>query len=277
MDGESLRRYYEPPTIRSAAMRGPRFRSRTGLAALGAVVAGTACAGVATWFLLLRDVAEPTTVSEAVTNFRAVQSGQPAPVPQGVYVYGTGGFEKIDALTGVTHRYPPRSTITVTKAPCGVRMRWDVLRGRSTVWTFCIGAKGWTTEREDERHTFFGHTDRTTYACGDVPFWPKGAARARLSYVCSTPTVREHGHVGFVGRELLNVGTRRTQTVHLERRSSLTGATRGTSADDFWLAAKPGVPVRIVMVSRTTNDSAIGPVHYEEHVVLELASLTPRR
>jgi hypothetical protein len=33
----------------------------------------------------------------------------------------------------------------------------------------------------------------------------------------------------------------------------------------------------MVMVSRTTNDSPVGDVHYEEDVTLLLTSLTPRR
>ena len=102
-------------------------------------------AGFAAWYFVFRDVAEPTTVGEAVTNFRSEtdKTPGPSPVPTGVYVYATSGFEKTDALTGVTHHYPPRSTITVTKGACGVRMRWDVLKGRSTTWTFCIGSDGW--------------------------------------------------------------------------------------------------------------------------------------
>jgi hypothetical protein len=31
------------------------------------------------------------------------------------------------------------------------------------------------------------------------------------------------------------------------------------------------------MISRTTNDSPVGDVHYEEDVVLRLLSLRPRR
>ena len=31
------------------------------------------------------------------------------------------------------------------------------------------------------------------------------------------------------------------------------------------------------MVSRTTNDSPVGDVHYEERVTLRLTSLAPRR
>jgi hypothetical protein len=56
-----------------------------------------------------------------------------------------------------------------------------------------------------------------------------------------------------------------------------TGAIRGTSTYDFWLDRKTGVPVGVRMVSRTTNDSAVGDVHYEEVVMLRLESLRPRR
>jgi hypothetical protein len=78
--------------------------------------AGVVLALAATWSLFLRDVAEPTTVSEAVTNFRegtAQRPAVPSPVPEGVYMYATDGLEKTDALTGITHRYPSRST-----SPC---------------------------------------------------------------------------------------------------------------------------------------------------------------
>ena len=45
---------------------------------------------------------------------------------------------------------------------CGVRLRWDVLDGRSTTWQICVGPGGWTQKLRDERHTFFGIGDQTT-------------------------------------------------------------------------------------------------------------------
>ena len=148
----------------------------------------------------------------------------PSPArPEGVYVYRTHGFEKTDALTGVTHRYPARSTITVTGDPCGFRLRWDVLEGRSTTWTVCVGP----------------------------------------------------GRV--VARETLRFGGMRVETVHVRRRTSLTGSIRGRSTQDAWLARESGVPVRLDLTTHTTNDSAVGDVHYEEDVVLRLTSLEPRR
>jgi hypothetical protein len=261
---------------------GAAWRGRKGgLVSITGAAAALVVAGVAAWFLLLRDVAEPTTVGEAVTNFREDADGSesgPSPVPVGVYVYATDGFEKTDALTGVTHRYPRRSTITVTKNPCGVQMDWDVLRGRSTVWTFCIDSAGWTIASQDERHTFFGRTERTTYTCSDTTLRPAGdELRLTFPVSCSTPTAEELGEGQVVGREPMRIARKRVQTVHLRKTSSFSGAIRGTSTYDFWLDRKSGVPVRIAMVSRTTNDSAVGDVHYEEGVRLELVSLSPRR
>ena len=98
---------------------------RAGLVAAG-VVGLLAVAIAAVWLAVLRDTAEPVTVGEAVDSFRGETAPSPAesPIPEGVYVYTTAGFEKTDALTGVTHRYPKRSTITVRASRAvGVRMR----------------------------------------------------------------------------------------------------------------------------------------------------------
>jgi len=259
-------------------MAGPGFRSRKGLVLLVTLVAGGAAA-VGGWFLLLRDVAEPTTVGEAVSSFRETTgSGATSSVPVGVYVYATDGFEKTDALTGVTHHYPRRTTITVTRDPCGVQMRWDVLKGRSTEWTFCIGPDGWVMKTQDERHTFFQVTEGTIYACSDGPFRPAGDVPGRrVRITCTTSSAKEHETQWIVGRETMRVGPKRVGTVHIRQLISLSGGTRGASTYDIWLDRKTGVPVRIAMVSRTTNDSPVGAVRYEEVVTLRLESLVPRR
>jgi hypothetical protein len=199
-------------------------------------------------------------------------------VPEGVYVYATDGVEKTDALTGITHRYPARSTITVTAAPCGFRLRWDVLRGRSTTWTICRGAGGWTVASQDERHTFFGRTERTTYTCSDTPFRPSGdGPGTSFDVSCTTGSAEERGTGRVVAREALRVGGKRVETVHVRRRTSLTGRIRGRSTQDVWLALRAGVPVRLRLTTETTNDSAVGDVHYAEDVSLRLRSLSPRR
>jgi hypothetical protein len=237
-------------------------------------------AGFATWYFVFRDVAVPTTVGEAVTNFRGETStvAGRSPVPVGVYVYAMSGYERTDALTGATHHYPPRSTITVTKDPCGVRMRWDVLRGRSTTWTFCIGSDGWVMTTQDERHTFFGVTEATTYRCSNVPFRSPGDEPGpRVPVTCTTSSATEHETQWVVGRESLRVGGKPVSTVHVRQSIALTGGIGGASLYDIWLDRRSGVPVRLVMTSHTTNASPIGKVHYDEEVTLRLTSLRPRR
>lgn len=257
------------------------LRSRAWLWAIVAAAAAVlVLAGFATWYFVFRDVAEPTTVGEAVTSFRGHtdQAPGPSPVPVGVYVYATTGFEHTDALTGITHHYPRGSTITVTKVPCGVEMRWDVLKGRSTTWTFCIDANEWVMTTQAERHTFFGVTEGTTYECSDVPFRTAGdEPTARMPVTCSTSGATEHETQWVVGRETVLVGRTRVSAVHVRQAISLGGSIRGASAYDIWLDRTTGVPVRISMVSHTTNDSPVGDVHYDEVVTLKLTSLTPRR
>ena len=238
------------------------LRSRRGVLGIGAVAAGTLLvAGFSAWYFVFRDVARPTTVGGAVTNFRGDTDRAPgsSPVPVGVYVYATDGFERTDALTGATHRYPPRSTITVTKEPCGVQMRWDILEGRSTTWTFCIAAGRWVMTTQDERHTFFGVTEATTYDCSDAPFrTPGDVPEGRVGVTCTTSSATEHERQWVVGRESIRVGEREVSTVHVRQTSSLARGTRGASTYDIWLDRASGVPVRLVMcpIRRTTLPSA---------------------
>ena len=254
---------------------------RAGL--IAAVAVGVvALAGVATWLVAFRDTAEPVTVGEAVTSFRTDTEpapSAPSPIPAGVYVYATSGFEKTDALTGVTHRYPRRSTITVAAVDCGVGLTWRVLKGRSTEWIYCVVPQGWLLARQDERHTFFGRTERTTYECETTPIRPAEPSVGMRWRVldCGTEGTDERGAVRVVGLPRVLVGAVTVGTVHVRKTTTFAGAIRGTSRHDVWFDANSGLPVKVVMVSRTTNDSPIGDVHYEEAVTLRLLSLEPRR
>ena len=251
---------------------------RAGL--LAAVTLGAvAVAGVVVWLVAFRDTAEPVTVDEAVTSFRTETEPAPggrSPIPEGVYVYATRGSERTDALTGVRHRYPRRTTIGVAAHPCGVSLTWRVLTGRSTEWVYCVADGDWRLESQDERHTFFGTTQRTTYVCRDAPI-RRSDGRERWPAACSTDTTDETGTVTLVGPERLVVGGSPVRTEHVRKRTRFAGEIRGTARHDVWFEQATGVPVKLVMVSRTTNDSPIGDVHYEESVSLRLTSLEPRR
>jgi hypothetical protein len=248
------------------------------LAALGAAVVVVAGG----WQLFLHDTAKPATVDEAVQRFRrdamkAVET-PPAGLVPGVYVYETTGSEEIDALGGATHEYPSRTTITVTRGGCGWRLRWVALQSRSTTWERCHTAKGEVLRSAFETHRFYGNTEHTDYRCattlerpaGDVPgkTWP---------FRCTTAGTTQQGTGRVVGRGVLAVGGARVPVVHVRWETTLAGKTTGTSEQDEWLDRATGLPVRLVMTSRTTTGSLIGDVHYQEHVDLRLRSLSPRR
>ncbi len=249
--------------------------------AAAAVLATVALLTLGGWYVLFGDVSEPASVSDAVLAFRdqaASGTGGDSPIPVGVYVYDTDGSEQTDALRGATHRYPTSSTITVTDAPCGVRLRWDILEGRFSTWTLCAGKGGLTEKVRDERHTFFGVGDQTTYTCSGTPFLPpEGRPGSTFRVSCTTGSATELGRGRVVGREQIDVGGRRVESVHVRTATRFEGDTTGRATFDFWLARDTGLPVEVTMVSRTTSGSLIGDVHYEEDVSLALTSLTARR
>lgn len=253
---------------------------RAGLISAAAVGLVAIAAGVA-WLVAFRDTAEPVQVEEAVTSFRGetTTSAGESPLSEGVYVYATEGYERTDALTGVTHRYPSRSAITVAAVDCGVRLTWRVLKGRSTAWTYCTAGEGWELRTQDERHTFFGRTERTTYVCTSTSIKPaEPLTEIRAGRVdCGTDDTHEEGLVVVLGSPTVGVGTERRETIHVRKSTTFTGASRGSARHDLWFDAATGLPVRLVLVSRTTSDSPIGDVRYEEDVTLTLLSLEPRR
>jgi hypothetical protein len=254
---------------------------RAGLIAAGAIGV-IAIAGVGAWLALFRDTAEPVTVGEAVTSFRTdteTTATSPSAIPEGVYVYATHGYEKTDALTGVTHTYPARSTITVAAADCGVSLTWRVLKGRSTEWIFCVTDDGWELRSQDERHTFYGRTETTTYTCENTPIWlrtkPVGA---EWPVSCTTGDADEIGVARVVPGPILRIRDALYPVRHVSKVTAFTGSIRGSARYDFWFHERLRIPpLRIVMISRTTNDSPVGDVHYEEEVRLTLASFRPRR
>jgi hypothetical protein len=254
---------------------------RAGLIAAG-VVGVLAIAGVGAWLALFRDTAEPVSVGEAVASFRTDTETTPeaaTTIPQGVYVYATRGYEKTDALTGVTHRYPRRSTIAVAPAECGMTLTWRVLKGRSTKWTFCVTSEGgWELRTQDERHTFFGRTETTTYTCEDTPLLPADPTLRSWPVSCTTGDAAETGVARIAPAPSLHVREATYPVRHVRKTTTFTGAIRGSSRYDFWLHPRAAVPpLRIVMISHTTNDSPVGDVHYEEDVRLTLLSARPRR
>ncbi len=238
-----------------------------------------AAAGAAGWRLFLHDTATPASLRNALARYRAAAAAGDTPVPPGVYVYRTTGYESITALGGTTHRYPARSTITVTKAPCGMMLRWDVLETRSTTMTVCAtgaGAQrldGWT-----ERHVFFGQHDETRWECSGSPWLTDPSAiGTTASHLCDGGDTTQAGTVGVLGEQVLQVGGVPVETIHLRLTAAEDGAARGPLVDERWVERETGLPVRLRYRVRTVNQSPIGDVTFVERYELGLTSLEPLR
>jgi hypothetical protein len=263
--------------LRDGVRRLFRLRFVRLAAAAGAVVVATGA-----WQLFLHDTAEPATVQRAVQRFRQdpmkATETERAGLAPGVYVYATVGSEKVDALGGAQHDYPARTTITVARGGCGWKLRWDGLKSRSTTWERCSTARGDVVRSTRETHRFFGTTQHTDYACGATLERPSGDVPGTTwPFRCTTAGATQKGAGRVVGRGLLAVGGSRVAVVHVRWETTLAGKTTGTSEQDEWLDRATGLPVRLVLASRTSTGSLVGDVHYEERVDLRLTSLLPRR
>src|SRR5262249_38487596 len=107
---------------------------------------------------------------------------------------------------------------------------------------------------------------------------PLGPSEGPWPVSCTTGDATESGVARVVPGAVLRVGGRRVPVRHLRKVTTFTGSIRGSSRYDFWFQARDLLPpVRCVVISRTTNASPLGDVHYEEDVALRLLSLEPRR
>jgi hypothetical protein len=248
---------------------------------VAAAVLLLAVTAVVVWFVALRDTAEPATVDEAVTRFRAEAAAGDTPAPVGVYVYLTTGQEHISALGGTTHRYPARTTVTVTRDPCGMRLRWDGLQTRSTSWTVCAGEQGDLLQSLDgwvENHVFFGQDDETRWECSGSPWLTTAdAVGTRTSHLCDGGDTTQDGTVDVVGIETLQVAGAPVETLRVRLEAREDGAARGPLVEERWVELETGLPIRIRYRVRTENASPIGDVVFEERYALDLISLVPRR
>ena len=99
----------------------------------------------------------------------------------------------------------------------------------------------------------------------------------RWGVSCATDGSSEHGVATELAGALVQVVGSSVATRHVRMTTTFSGAIRGTSRYDFWFHEQLGVPAKITLAGRTTNDSPIGDVHYAELVALRLTSLEPRR
>ena len=243
----------------------------------GAALAAAAAAAAAVWALALRDSAEPASVADALRRFRDGAREGAAPAPPGVYLYATSGSESVSALGGATHRYPARSTVTVTAHPCGMELRWDVLAGRSDTLVVCAGGDGLVLAARDERHRFYGRDDASGWRCEATPWLPDAGPGARLPHRCRRGDAEQAGTVTVLPRRTVDVGGVPVEAVALRVEARDGGASRGRVTELRLLEPQTGLPLRLERTVETVNDSPLGDVRFAERSTLRLLSLEPRR
>ena len=255
-------------------------RLRIILVAAGASVVAVAAGLAAVRWVVLRDTAAPASLSDALVRYRDATAAGSTPAASGVYRYATTGFESVSALGGTTHHYPPRSTITVTDAPCGMALRWDVLRTRSVTWRVCAAPAGGGAQRLagwSERHQFFGQDDATDWTCPVAVWLPAhGAVGGARPYRCDGGDTVQRGTLSVVGTETLDVGGVHVRSVHVLIAQDDAGAARGRIREERWLERETGLPLRMRYRVRSANDSPVGDVTFTEEYDLRLLSLEPR-
>lgn len=256
----------------------PRRRHRRVLLSLGA--AGTLLvAGTGVTYLVLSRPPAPVSVPDVIHHYRSahpspepVPSGRPPAPRPGVYIYATTGAESISA--GIKHTYPRRTTLTVTEAGCGLRVRWDALAGRWQQWQLCPVNGGWQLASYVDAHKFLYLQDTHRYQCTGEPWTLSSTV---VTFSCDTGTSVLTSTVRVVGQELLTVGAASVPTVHVQVEQAATGASTSSGSADLWLRASSGLPIREV-IHDTGSQVVLGSrISYRESATFQLESLRPRR
>jgi hypothetical protein len=197
----------------------------------------------------------------------------------GVYVYETVGFEKIDALTGVTHEYPAETTITVLVDECAF-VRWDALQERYEEWTLCATPDGIVLTNESwQYHEFFDQETPEAIVC-DVEVTVVPVAEGPFEPVPRTCTIAGD-RPWLPVWEVLETDTRNVdgQTVDV-RHVRMTIDDNDNHYEhlvaDWWLAPN-GLPIEFSTVKESKSDSVVGDVVYNEEIDFTLLSIEPLR
>jgi hypothetical protein len=196
--------------------------------------------------------------------------------PEGVYVYATTGYETADAgVSTARHDYPASTTVTVRYVPCGTSVRWDPTQDRWDDVTVCAGAGSSRVTAYKSYHRFFGQAQEHDYTCGGTSYFRPPVTRAgyRWTFDCTTGDAKAHTDAVFVGTETVN-GAR---ALHVRYATTLTGSSRGTNPQEFWLAVDGPYVLRQTSRVDADVDTPFGTIRYHEEYALRLTSRTPRR
>lgn len=91
----------------------------------------------------------------------------------------------------------------------------------------------------------------------------------------SEGSVESSGTNRYVGREMLNVGGVRVETMHYRRQRTISGGQRGSETLDLWFAVDSGLPVKNLRSVTVVTPSPLGELTYTEKGSFELTSVEP--
>jgi len=240
-------------------------------------IAGTVAA------VVLHHPGEPVPVATVLARYRHGTGGDAG----GVYVYDTTGSEGVDALSGGSHDYPARTTMTVTPAAgdC-LDVRWDALAQRWDDEQLCPAAGGgWTRPRTTEFHSFFGQDETRTSTCtGTDVVPPPDPGAGATTWTCDSPGTgrsgpsHEDGRRNVVGEgHVIVAGTTRA-ALHVRYTTTVSGDTTGGGTVDRWYSLdRYPLLLREIIHETDRSHTVIGTVRYHEDVALTLAAWEPRR
>lgn len=197
---------------------------------------------------------------------------------EGVYAYLTEGFEATNALGGARHDYPEETPVTMRRTACGWTQRWQPLNERWDESALCRGDGSLDVHRFTTYHEFFQRGQQQQFDCppGSAVHRKDAAPGATWSWRCTAGASAIDTVVTVVGPEPVVVEGQEVPAVRVRYESTMTGGNRGTQVQERWIRAD-GLNLRIKTDIDTEADSPFGAVHYEEHYVITIASLRPRR
>jgi hypothetical protein len=239
-------------------------------------------AGGYAWLRVYQDSAAPVGLAEAVRGFRdrvpAVPAREAEGVPRfGVYAYRTEGFERVDSLLSLSHRYDETSTIAIEPAGCGIAERWQALTTRWDEVLSCPAAARRRLVSTEQHHEFFGSVNAAAYRCdGDYSARLRDLHRGdRWSNRCagSSGTVSLSSTV--TGMPVVRSDGRPVRAVRIFSVALVDGESRGRTNEVDIRRRSDGLLLSRSVHTRVQLEGGVGGT-YEEDYSLRLLSARPR-
>jgi hypothetical protein len=191
------------------------------------------------------------------------------------YVYETVGFEEVDALTGARHDYPAATFLTIQSGGCGRILRWQAIDERWTSWDVCDSER-LAIAGFDSFHEWFGIGDLQEYECADpATLLPPSVETTEWTFACTTGDRTEEITGEVIGVEVLDIGDRQIETLHVRFTAALSGESDGGRITDRWFTPDDALMVKEVGMTASASSSAIGTVNYTEEYEIVLQALDP--